>query len=63
MKEYLDQIKEWQSEEKKIAMARVIQTWGSSPRPAGSVMLISSDLEMAGSVSGGCVEGALLKEA
>lgn len=59
----MQQIERWQHDQKQIAIARVIQTWGSSPRPAGSVMLISSDLEMAGSVSGGCVEGAVLKEA
>lgn len=63
MKEYLGQIEQWQRQNKKIALARVIQTWGSSPRPVGSCMLISSDFEMAGSVSGGCVEGAVLKEA
>ncbi len=63
MKEFLQQIEQWQGQGKKIALARVIQTWGSSPRPVGSCMLISSDFEMAGSVSGGCVEGAVLKEA
>ncbi len=63
MKEYIHQIEGWLKQGKKIALARVIQTWGSSPRPVGSCMLISSDLEMAGSVSGGCVEGAVLKEA
>ena len=63
MKEHLPQIDNWQKQNKKIALARVIQTWGSSPRPVGSCMLISSDMEMAGSVSGGCVEGAVLKEA
>lgn len=63
MKEFLRQIEQWQSQGKKMALARVIQTWGSSPRPVGSCMLISSDFEMAGSVSGGCVEGAVLKEA
>lgn len=62
MKDYINQIERWQSGNKKIALARVIQTWGSSPRPVGSVMFISSDLEMVGSVSGGCVEGAVLKE-
>jgi xanthine dehydrogenase accessory factor len=46
-----------------LALARVIQTWGSSPRPSGSCMVISETLEMAGSVSGGCVEGAVVKEA
>ncbi|HEV8511650.1 MAG TPA: XdhC family protein [Cyclobacteriaceae bacterium] len=62
MKELLEQIKLWAVENKPMVLARVIQTWGSSPRPVGSAMLISSDLEMAGSVSGGCVEGAVVKE-
>lgn len=63
MKELLKQINTWSAQHKQMALARVIQTWGSSPRPVGSSMLISEDLEMAGSVSGGCVEGAVLKEA
>ena len=63
MREFQRQIDQWQHDKKKIVLARVIQTWGSSPRPVGSVMLISSDQEMAGSVSGGCVEGAVVKEA
>ncbi|MCU0358345.1 MAG: XdhC family protein [Cyclobacteriaceae bacterium] len=63
IKEFLPVIRQWHHENKKIALARVIQTWGSSPRPVGSCMLISSNLEMSGSVSGGCVEGAVLKEA
>ncbi len=63
MKELLPQISKWLNEKKPFAIARVIQTWGSSPRPVGSALIISTDLEMAGSVSGGCVEGAVLKEA
>ena len=63
MREFQTQIEQWQREKKKIVLARVIQTWGSSPRPVGSVMFISSALEMLGSVSGGCVEGAVVKEA
>ena len=62
MKELLPQIIRWTREEKPFALARVIQTWGSSPRPVGSAMIISAGLEMCGSVSGGCVEGAVLKE-
>src|SRR5690242_14633226 len=62
MKELLEQMKLWTAEKKPMVLARVIQTWGSSPRPVGSAMLISGDLEMAGSVSGGCVEGAVVKE-
>ena len=53
----------WANEGKSFALARVIQTWGSSPRPVGSALVISKDGEMAGSVSGGCVEGAVVKEA
>jgi xanthine dehydrogenase accessory factor len=62
MKEMIDQINQWTVDGKQFALARVIQTWGSSPRPVGSCMLISEKMEMAGSVSGGCVEGAVLKE-
>jgi xanthine dehydrogenase accessory factor len=61
MIDLLNQIVKFIKEEKKLAIATVIQTWGSGPRPVGSSMIISEDLEMAGSVSGGCVEGAILK--
>jgi xanthine dehydrogenase accessory factor len=63
MKELIPQIRKWVNEKKHFAIARVIQTWGSSPRPVGSALIISTDMEMAGSVSGGCVEGAVVKEA
>jgi len=63
MKELLRPLHAWVEQKKTMVLARVIQTWGSSPRPVGSSMLISGDMEMAGSVSGGCVEGAVLKEA
>ena len=63
MKDILTQILKWKHEGKPFAIARVIQTWGSSPRPVGSGLVISDMGEMAGSVSGGCVEGAVLKEA
>lgn len=63
MKELLPTIDKWIEENKEFAIATVIKTWGSSPRPVGSAMIVSSDMEMAGSVSGGCVEGAVLKEA
>lgn len=61
MKTLLPQINQWSSEKKPFALARVIQTWGSAPRPVGSAMIVSEALEMAGSVSGGCVEGAVVK--
>jgi xanthine dehydrogenase accessory factor len=63
MKELLQQMAKWTTEKKPFALARVIQTWGSSPRPVGSALIVSKDMEMAGSVSGGCVEGAVIKEA
>lgn len=63
MKALLPTIQAWQSANKKIAIARVIKTWNAAPRPIGSIMLISEDQEMAGSVSGGCVEGAVVKAA
>lgn len=63
MKDLINTINEWTKNNKKFAMARVIKTWGSSPRPIGSTMLVSEDMEMAGSVSGGCVEGAVIKAA
>ncbi|MEO1260877.1 MAG: XdhC family protein [Bacteroidota bacterium] len=63
MKELLDTINGWTNKNKPFARATVIQTWGSSPRPVGSTMLINEDMEMAGSVSGGCVEGAVIKAA
>ena len=48
---------------KKVAQATVIETWGASPRPVGAQLLISDQGEMVGSVSGGCVEGAVVAEA
>lgn len=63
MKDLLKKIQEWKSIKKKFAIASVTKTWGSSPRPIGSSMIISEDMEMAGSVSGGCVEAAVVKSA
>src|SRR5882757_2665371 len=63
MNDVLPLIKRWTMESKPFAMARVLETWGSSPRPVGSALLISSSGEISGSVSGGCVEGAVIKEA
>lgn len=59
----IEQALTWMSEGKGAALATVIQTWGSAPRPTGSLLAISSDAELAGSVSGGCVEGAVAAEA
>ncbi|MDW3192386.1 MAG: XdhC family protein, partial [Cytophagales bacterium] len=62
MQNYFEEIKKWQSNNNRVAIARVIKTWGSSPRPVGSVMLVNEDGKMAGSVSGGCVEGSVVKK-
>ncbi len=61
MKELLPTINDWTTNNKPFGIATVIKTWGSSPRPVGSVLLVSEEMEIAGSVSGGCVEGAVVK--
>ena len=63
MKETLSDIRRWLDEGKRFALATVVDTWRSAPRMIGSVMLISSDMEVIGSVSGGCVEGSVIKQA
>ena len=63
MSELLKNIESFISKEQRFAVATVIKTWGSAPRPVGSVMLIAEDGSMSGSVSGGCVEGAVVKHA
>ncbi len=63
MKNLLPTLHHWQESNKPFAIATVIQTWGSSPRPTGSSMIIADDLSMAGSVSGGCVENAVVQTA
>ena len=54
---------EWHAAGHGVALALVMQTWGSSPRPSGSVMIIRDDQLIEGSVSGGCVEGAVIEAA
>jgi xanthine/CO dehydrogenase XdhC/CoxF family maturation factor len=61
--EVLEQLKAWQDARQRVALATVVSTWGSSPRPVGSQLGISERGEMVGSVSGGCIEGAVVKEA
>jgi xanthine/CO dehydrogenase XdhC/CoxF family maturation factor len=53
----------WRGEGKKVALATVVQTWGSSPRPTGSHLAVDDGGQFIGSVSGGCIEGAVIKEA
>jgi xanthine dehydrogenase accessory factor len=50
---------EWAAAGEKVAIATVTETWGSSPRPAGSQMAVTASGRMAGSVSSGCIEGAV----
>ena len=63
MREVLHELNEWTREGEEIAIATVIETWGSSPRPLGSKMLVTRSGKMAGSVSNGCIEGAVFEEA
>ncbi len=57
----LDHAARWLDEGRRVALATVVQTWGSSPRPVGSQMAIADDGRFEGSVSGGCVEGAVVE--
>lgn len=59
----LNRLAEWRSEGKGVALATVVQTWGSSPRPVGSHLAVNEDGDFAGSVSGGCIEGAVVDAA
>ncbi len=58
----LDEAKDWISANQHVILATVIQTWGSSPRPIGSRMIINDKGDFSGSVSGGCVETAVVRE-
>lgn len=59
----LAQLNAWVAGGKKAALATVIATWGSSPRPVGSHMAVLESGDFAGSVSGGCIEGAVVDAA
>jgi len=63
MREVLDELSQWTREGEEVAIATVIETWGSSPRPLGSKMVVTRSGKMAGSVSNGCIEGAVFEEA
>ncbi len=59
----LEQAAAWHDAGRPVAIATVITTWGSAPRQVGSQMVIDDQGHMAGSVSGGCIEGAVVTEA
>jgi xanthine dehydrogenase accessory factor len=63
MREVLTELTEWTKAGEDIALATVVETWGSSPRPLGSKMVVTRSGKMAGSVSNGCIEGAVFDEA
>ena len=63
MKDILHHIETWQNRGDNVAIATVVKTWGSAPRGAGSKLVVNDKGEMFGSVSGGCVEGAVVQEA
>ncbi|HWX51156.1 MAG TPA: XdhC family protein [Roseomonas sp.] len=54
---------DWLAQGETVALATVVETWGSSPRPAGSQLAVSASGRLAGSVSGGCIEGAVAEAA
>ncbi len=53
----------WLDDGRRVALATVVATWGSSPRPVGSQLAVDREGNMIGSVSGGCIEGAVVHEA
>ncbi len=59
----LRQAAAWRDAGRKAALATVVATWGSSPRPVGSQLAVDEEGNMLGSVSGGCIEGAVVTEA
>ena len=63
MRELLDEIDQWRRDGERIAVARVVDIEGSGPRDPGAAMAVTESGEVAGSVSGGCVEGAVVSEA
>ena len=58
----LAQAAEWQDAGHGVALATVVRTWGSSPRPVGSQLAVNDKGTMVGSVSGGCIEGAVIEQ-
>ena len=63
MREVMPHIARWMHTGRSVALATVVRTWGSSPRPSGAKMAINDQGEFVGSVSGGCVEAAVIEAA
>ncbi|MES0360110.1 MAG: XdhC family protein [Anaerolineales bacterium] len=63
MRDVLDKLDQWRESNQDLAITTVVETWGSAPRPVGSKMVITMAGGIAGSVSAGCVEGAVIQEA
>ena len=59
----LNSARDWDDAGQGVALATVVRTWGSSPRPVGSHLAVNAQGAFAGSVSGGCIEGAVIQEA
>ncbi len=59
----LDYASAWLGEGRKVALATVIDTWGSAPQPVGSQLVVDADGNFMGAVSGGCVEGEVITQA
>ena len=59
----LETAAQWLSEGRKVALATVIETWGSAPQPVGSQLVVDAEGHFMGAVSGGCVEGDVITEA
>ena len=58
----LEEARDWIQAKQRVVLATVIQTWGSSPRQVGSRMIVNDKGDFSGSVSGGCVEAAVVRE-
>ena len=63
MRDIWNELTEWVYNDKAFSIARVIHTWRSAPRTSGAGMIVGEGMEIAGSISGGCIEGAVIEEA